>query len=182
MSEFVLRVNEIDEEGSAHAFPVRRSWLKGALRGTDLRADPAAGDGSLEVRVHRSGADIVVRGRVRARVGLTCSRCLGDAALAVDAEVTALLTARGPELRPVPDEVELTPADLERDFFTGDRIVLDDLVREHLLLEVPIKPLCAEDCAGIDVPAEVRGPAPSGALDPRLAPLLALVEASPTEE
>jgi uncharacterized protein len=57
--------------------------------------------------------------------------------------------------------------------YDGDSIVLDDLVRDDLLLEIPMIPLCSETCPGIAsvsdsaVEAEHR-------IDPRLAPLLAL--------
>jgi uncharacterized protein len=71
-------------------------------------------------------------------------------------------------------------------------VVLDAVIREHLLLEVPIQPLCTDGCPGIPVPAAVAGPSdlhsdPSGVggggIDPRLAPLLKLVgKNEPTEE
>jgi len=53
--------------------------------------------------------------------------------------------------------------------------VLDDFVREAILLEIPIFPLCSEDCPGIrpassDVVDEEAEPR----VDPRLAPLGAL--------
>src|SRR4030065_464925 len=73
------------------------------------------------------------------------------------------LAARARGLRPEADELELTPEDLDREFFTGDRIVLDDLVREQLILEAPMQPLCRQDCPGIPVPAHLRPP-------PELAP------------
>jgi hypothetical protein len=53
--------------------------------------------------------------------------------------------------------------------------VLDDLVREHMVLEVPMQPLCSEQCEGIAVPEHLRPPPDvfrePGAVDPRLAPL-----------
>jgi uncharacterized metal-binding protein YceD (DUF177 family) len=74
--------------------------------------------------------------------------------------------ARAPErggkrgARPAPDDAE--ELDLEgpdRETFAGDAIVLDGLVRELLLLEVPMQPLCRDDCPGIAVPEHVKGPA-----------------------
>jgi uncharacterized protein len=189
MPEFVLNVQDLDEAGKHYDFPVRLDWLASVLAGTDVEADVHAPEGRLDLRAHKQGADVVLRGRVSAALVTECSRCLNEAHIPVDTELTSLLTARRPELRPAPDEVELTPEDLDREFFTGDRIVLDDVVREHLLLEVPIKPLCAEDCPGIPVPATVAGPADLAAssdaegIDPRLAPLLKLAgKLVPTEE
>ncbi len=194
MPEFVLNVQDIDEAGKKYDFPVRAAWLASVLRDTDVQGDAEAPEGRFTFTAHKQGADIVVHGHLVAALVAECSRCLEPARIAVDTDVTSLLTARGAALRAEPDEVELTPEELDREFFSGDRIVLDDTVREHLLLEVPIKPLCSEDCTGIPVPAAVAGPAdlravgPSGVdprgIDPRLAPLLKLVESkkSSTEE
>lgn len=183
MAEFVLNVHDIDEDGKDYSFPLTSAWLDVALAGCELRADTAAGTdvGAVAVRAQKSGADIVVNGTVHAVLVAQCNRCLADAPVSVDAAVVALLTARGPGLRPEADEIELTPEDLDREFFTGDRIVLDDLVREQLILEAPMQPLCREDCPGIPVPEHLRPPpelaspdASGRPIDPRLAPLLAL--------
>lgn len=188
MAEYVLNVQDIDETGKDHVFPVRSAWLVHILEGTSVGADSGAPLGELTLHAQKQGADVVVHGRVKAGLITACSRCLEDARLAVDSPFASLLTARGAELRPEPDEVELTPEELDREFFQGDRIVLDDLVREQILLEVPIQPLCSDECPGIPVPAAVAGPADlrqvgSGGVDPRFAPLLKLVgKNEPTEE
>ncbi len=187
MAEFVLNVHDIDEDGKDYTFPLTSAWIDAALSGCDLRADTAdtaltgLGIGAVKVHAQKNGADIVVNGTVHAALVAQCNRCLADAPVFVDATLVALLTARGPGLRPEADELELTPEDLDREFFTGDRIVLDDLVREQLILEAPMQPLCREDCPGIPVPEHLRPPPelapvdPSGRrIDPRLAPLLAL--------
>jgi uncharacterized protein len=184
MPEFVLHVQDIDAVGKRYDFPVRSAWLASVLEGTDVLADESAPEARLDLRAHKQGADVVLRGRVRAHLVAECSRCLAPAPVAVDIEIGSLLTARGDGLRPEPDELDLTPEDLDREFFSGETIVLDDMIREHLLLEVPIKPLCAENCPGIEVPPAVAGPADlrAGGVDPRLAPLLKLVGKVPTEE
>ncbi|MFW6067577.1 MAG: YceD family protein [Myxococcota bacterium] len=175
MAQLVLHVPDIDASGKDFRFELSTAWLGEALADAPVR--PAGGAGSLQVHAQRSGADILVHGHIRTRVVAECVRCLGDAVVDVDADVTSLMTARGPELRPEPDEVELTPEDLEREFFSGTEIVLDSLVREHILLECPMQPLCAETCAGIDIPKHVRPPSEDEEpVDPRLAPLMKLAK------
>jgi len=184
MAEFVLDVHDIDEVGKAYEFAIRRAWLAEALAGTDVRAPASGPEGRLTMHAHKQGEDVVIVGRVSASLVTDCSRCLEDATVPVDVEVGAFMTARRLD-QPDPDELELSPEDLEREFFSGDRIVLDTMVREHLLLEVPVQPLCQEDCSGIPVPESVSGPdlARSDGIDPRLAPLLSLVgRVKPTEE
>ena len=188
MSEFVLQVQEIDESGKEYSFAVTHAWLRHELSDTEVRPDEDEPEGHLRLHAQRQGSDLVLHGHLRARLVTECARCLADALVPVDVEVGLLLTARGVELRAEPDELELTPEDLDREFYTGDRVVLDPVVREHLLVEVPIKPLCREDCPGIAVPASVAGPRDlsprtGGGVDPRLAPLKNLVgKLEPTEE
>lgn len=175
MSEFVLKVKEIDdaEGGKDYSFRLEESWVREALAGSDLRFDPEAALGTFQLHAQRSGSDILVQGTVQTRVLTDCSRCLGDAAVEVATRVVSVLTERGatPPVHEQDDEeeIELSQEDLERDFYSGEHIVLDDIVRQHILLECPMQPLCAEDCAGIDVPEHVRPPVES--VDPRLEPL-----------
>lgn len=160
MTEFALHVPDLDETGKHFAFPVRAAWLASELAGTDARADQSAPDGRLEITAQRIGeGDVVVRGQVAARLVVDCVRCLEDAKLDLTAELGVLISARGAGRGTEIDEDDLSPEELDRDFYSGDKISLDMLVREQLLLEIPMQPLCREDCPGIPVPAHVKPPA-----------------------
>ena len=72
-------------------------------------------------------------------------------------------------------EFEFTSEEADHDLYDGESILLDEFVREALLLEMPNFPLCSEDCAGISpVPAEAgsagvsvpAGSFPAGAAPP----------------
>ncbi|MGC4089731.1 MAG: hypothetical protein QM756_17955 [Polyangiaceae bacterium] len=72
-------------------------------------------------------------------------------------------------------EQELSDSDAARDTFDGERIVLDDFVREFLVLELPMYPRRS------DLPSD-RSPAiappstetPEASVDPRLLPLASI--------
>jgi hypothetical protein len=72
-------------------------------------------------------------------------------------------------------EAEELDDELPREEFSGNDIPLDELIREYLVLEVPMQPLCSEQCQGIAIPEHLRPPPDifpgTGAVDPRLAPL-----------
>jgi uncharacterized protein len=72
--------------------------------------------------------------------------------------------------------LEFGPDDANSDCYVGDEVVLDGFLREAILLELPIFPLCSEECPGIGaVPLQAAQPAEATpTLDPRLAPLLEL--------
>jgi uncharacterized protein len=72
------------------------------------------------------------------------------------------------------DETELDGDEADTDTFDGEEVVLDRFVREAILLESPIFPLCSEACEGIR-PASDSALGSEGAVtDPRLLPLLEL--------
>ncbi len=116
--------------------------------------DPALGDLDLKgpltgsFRISKMGQQILVRGRVASEVHLRCARCLEEFDLPVSEDVDL-------ELRPILDldrsgqERELGSDDLDVEFFRGDALDLSHLAAEQVLLGIPMKPLCREDCRGI---------------------------------
>jgi uncharacterized protein len=190
VAEFEIKLTELEAGSREYVLPIRAAWLAEQL--VDLAGEdfPAASeDGTLDVTAEKSGDDVLVRGHARASITTPCGRCLNAAKFDVDAELAVLMIRRGSDHRPVADEDELTPEEEDREFFTGDELVLDEVVREHLVLELPMQPLCREDCPGIEIPEAIRGPAQLDAvredavfddqgkvIDPRLAPLMALAK------
>jgi uncharacterized protein len=72
-------------------------------------------------------------------------------------------------------EYEFSSVEADADTYDGETVVLDDFVREAILLEVPIFPLCSEDCPGIrPASSDVVDDGAQPRVDPRLAPLGAL--------
>ena len=176
MSTFVLKTQDLDELGRDWEFPIQRKWFAAALDDTDLR--PGTKPGLLRVHAQRNGQDILVQGRIEAAILAECARCLGDAALDFDLEVAVLFSPEHGRSA-ASAEVEVRPDEVNRDFYNGTEVVLDSIVRELLLLEVPMKPLCSEQCQGIPVPEETKPPRGSfdrSAPDARLAPLLKFKE------
>jgi uncharacterized protein len=175
---FVLDVRDLDAGGKPFQAVVSSSWLKKALADTEVTA---TGEGSLIVRYSRTGTDVVVRGRIKAPLQVPCARCTEPASLPVDTELSLLLVPEGSSKaarargKTGPSkEAQLADEEAGLDTYSGDEVVLDDFVREALLLEVPPFPLCSDACPGIaPPPAEGAG---SDDIDPRLAPLRKLLK------
>jgi uncharacterized metal-binding protein YceD (DUF177 family) len=186
MAELVLHVQNIDETGKDYAFELTHAWLDALLRDAALRADPASGPGHLQLHAQQNGSnEYLVNGTLEAALLTECGRCLRDAKLPVKTVVATLFSRVGGKGKPLPAVQELSDDDLQREEFVGQEILLDDLVREHLVLEVPMQPLCSEQCTGIPVPESVRPPedvfASAGSVDPRLAPLQRLRDKLPPQ-
>jgi uncharacterized protein len=179
--EFTIPARDLDAAGKPFHFVVRAAWVRGALEGTDVSA--AGPDGALEVRASKSGTDVVVRGTLEAEVTVPCARCLEPARIKVHEPISALVVP-STELREsagaksdddvAPDQADMIPYD-------GENVVLDDLVRDELLLGIPMIPLCSEGCPGIRRKGEKEpseAATPETAIDPRLQPLLRLKKPS----
>jgi uncharacterized protein len=132
-------------------------------------------DGSVVVRASKSGHDVVVNGTLEAELTVPCARCLEPFALPIKAEL-AVLYAPAAKLK-APDnakgEYEFEPEEADTLPFDGETVVLDDLVKDELLLEIPMIPLCSEGCPGMGTPPGAEGKVEEKAIDPRLAPLMA---------
>jgi uncharacterized protein len=192
MAKFVIHVPDIDSEGKQFRFPVEPTWMASVLDATDLRADPDA-VGAIDVFAQLSGADVLVTGTVETPIYADCVRCLEETSAVVRADLSSLFTRHESDRRHKADraddaEEDATDDEPSLESFTGDDIILDDLVREHVILEVPMQPLCREDCPGIAVPEHVRPPADFGetkdaaGVDPRFSGLKEIADAMSRKE
>jgi uncharacterized protein len=50
-----------------------------------------------------------------------------------------------------PEEIEIKEADSEIGYYQGEGVLLEDVLKEQILLALPLKPLCKEDCRGLCV-------------------------------
>lgn len=164
MARFTLHVADIEAKGRRdYHFAVPAEWLAEALADTELR--PATGEpGELSVSAKKLGDDVYLDGHLRAAVRLPCARCGEDMTLAIDLPLQQFLSPRPDTPSPMPEELELTPEDLDRDYYAGETIELDALVREQILLEVPMRP------------------AHEGGCDPEVEKILASSSESPKKE
>src|SRR5687768_1706141 len=108
MAEFVIHVQDIDGGAKEYSFAIEPKWAAKALAGSELKMDEGV-PASLKLLASKSGADVILHGRMKGQLLAECGRCLGDAKLPVDTEITSLFQARGADFRPEPDEEELSP-------------------------------------------------------------------------
>lgn len=169
--EFTISASDLDAAGKEFSFPVTATWMRGALE--DHEAGPLGPDGQLNVRASKSGSDVVVHGTLKATLTAPCARCLEPVTIPVDQQISALMVPAS-KMREEAEEHEMTADEADTFPFDGDTVVLDDFVRDELVLETPMIPLCSEDCPGMSSPpadssegAEAKAP-----VDPRLLPLL----------
>lgn len=139
---------------------------------TGENAEPDIAHASL--RFLKVGKSVLVEGSVHISVSMRCSRCLGDFSCPLDISFEEEYTPS--EELGSEGEHELTGSELNLGFYANDEIDTEELVKEQILLAVPMKPLCSEECKGICPDCglnlnEGTCKCRREEIDPRLAPL-----------
>ena len=99
------------------------------------------------IRFLRTHRGILVKGMMNTDGELNCSRCLSlsryPVTLNIEEEYIPLID--------VESGAPLTPPEDPGSFTINEHHTLDltEAIRQYALLEIPIKPLCADDCAGL---------------------------------
>ena len=98
-----------------------------------------------EMSVKKTCEEILIKGRIRSRLSVVCSRCLLPYEFTVDSDF---------DLVYIPEETDTLKEQLEKEdlskLFYSDRIIdIKMEVLEQLNLTFPFKPLCSQDCQGI---------------------------------
>ena len=140
------------------------------ITGNKAKPDTA----SVRIKLLRFGKKILVDGSVQGAASLKCSRCLNDFSRPVDLEFREEYTPADENERG--SRQELSGDEMDIGFYKGEEIDLAGIVNEQVLLEVPMKPLCKNDCRGICSGCGADRNVQScnckdDHIDPRLAPL-----------
>jgi DUF177 domain-containing protein len=103
---------------------------------------------SANLRIKPEGRGTLhIAGRVQATAILECSRCLISFPYKIDNELNA-------DLAPVDSlgagpEHELVSGELDTEFYQGDEVEPIDLIKEQLLIAIPMVPLHHPECKGL---------------------------------
>jgi uncharacterized protein len=91
--------------------------------------------------------EIAVSGQFSTTMEVACDRCLEPAPFPIDASFG--LSYRPAAGAPEAGESAIAGSELEVGFYEGDGIELSDVLREEILLLLPMQRVCREDCKGI---------------------------------
>jgi uncharacterized protein len=92
-------------------------------------------------------ADIRLRGKFAGRFEVPCARCVEPVDIPLAAEFDLIF-------RPVDADTEaaersITPVETEIGYYQRDSLLLEDVLREQVLLTLPVRTLCKPDCKGL---------------------------------
>jgi len=157
--------------------------LSGEVPLRDLNFDPAeihiSDPIGVTLTAEKHAQRIRVRGRFAVDVEVPCARCLDPVRVPLVSDFDQFYQSNADQQ--LVGEIVLNERDTEVGFFNGDFIEVSDIVREQILLALPMKPICREDCKGLcphcgrNRNAEACN-CQTSSTDPRLAPLRKIKE------
>jgi len=137
-----IAVNEIPEQGS-------EIKMKESVEGLNLIGEEITlkEPVTLKLNINKTGTKVLIKGIIQTLVELECSRCLEDFLCHIDESFTVTFLPYFE--RPKDPDLELDTEDLDISFYDGQLIDLTELVREQIILSVPMNPICKVNCRGL---------------------------------
>jgi uncharacterized protein len=125
-----------------------RSYEVDEVVDLDVAGDSGGGLVHGDVTLTRTNRGIIAKGSFDTMVKIACSRCLNEFQCPLHLEIIE-------EYFPLTDIFTGAPLALPEDnpeaFTINEQHILDltEAIRQSILIALPMKPLCREDCAGI---------------------------------
>ena len=155
---------------------IRKSYAPGAI---DYRTPEFKQVAPLQVQATAELADgqIHVEGELETKIELYCARCLEPVVEEVSRTFDLFYAPVPKDEKPTIDQ--LKDDDTEIGFYKGEGLFLADVLKEQLLLALPLKAICQSDCRGLcpNCGANLNHEecrCETHATDPRMAPLARL--------
>jgi uncharacterized protein len=110
------------------------------------QASPLLASGVAEVLADSDG-EVRIQGKYTVELTARCDRCLGSARFPLDAKFD--LYYRPASHVAAAEEVEIDDGEAEIGFYEGSGLELKDVLREQILLALPMQRVCSEACKGM---------------------------------
>ncbi len=138
-----IRIDDLDESGTQFNHTYELNAL--SLEDENVRLISPS---NISGRIRRKGNHVDLDGVITTRIEIDCHRCLVPAEQRIEVSFETTFV-RAADMDSEAENVELQEEDLGLSDFDGEAINIDGLVREQILLELPIRLLCRDDCRGL---------------------------------
>jgi uncharacterized protein len=142
-----LKINVflIPEEGQEFVFSEVDSWFQACFK-EDEKPDFTLDNVKASCLITKTSGTVFIKGSFTALIDICCSRCLENAKQSIASDFAYTLVPAKAETR---EDLELKPEELEISYYQGDFIDLAPIICEQIILQIPIKVLCREECKGL---------------------------------
>ena len=115
--------------------------------GADVRqSSPLHAAGVAELLANTDG-EVRIQGHLTVKLESECDRCLGHAEFPLDTRFD--LFYRPSVALDTTDEVAIDEGEAEIGFYEGSGMELEDVLREQIMLLLPMQRVCSPECKGI---------------------------------
>lgn len=139
-----LRIDDIRGEAKELVFAEPEAAINSILEAGPVHEFRLAGPVAVELSYYRAGTELFFTGEIEAPTIASCARCAEEFTTPNTRGFRYILVPRA--LHDIGDE---RGDDLEFAVYDGDEVDLTPLVLEQVLLALPTRPLCTEDCRGL---------------------------------
>lgn len=140
-----LIVRDIEEETRRIIFEEPTALLNARLAGGPVCDYELPGNAQVRLEYYRAGEEVFLQGHIEGKVVGHCARCLETYPFDLMTDFSLVLLPR----EDLPPRMELTQEDLDIAYYQGEEIDLSPIVEEHIILALPTRPLCSEECRGL---------------------------------
>jgi len=145
-----IEIHELEQ----HPVDFDEAFAPGAIDiGAELRQEsPLHSSGRAQLVEEHHGKhklikDIRLNGKLSTSVEVACARCLEPVVQRVRRDFDLLYRPLGADAGR--EETSVSGTEAEISYYQGEGLLLEDVLREQVLLAVPLKAICSEDCKGL---------------------------------
>jgi uncharacterized protein len=139
-----IRIHDIEESPKEFLWEEPTDELNEILAHGPVHDYTFAGPAAVQVRYYRAGLELFFSGRAVGPVLGSCARCLDPFSFRLDVPYAFVLVPHGH--RTDDDQEE---EDVNLSYYRGHEVDLSPLIREQVVLSLPMQPLCRDDCRGL---------------------------------
>ncbi len=140
-----INVVTVPEEGLNVVFSEDSAWFKECFPDSET-LDFTLRKVDINCLLTKTASTIFIKGKLSAIIDIDCSRCLEKTKLPLGADFSYTLIPAKAENK---EDLELKEEELEISHYQGDFIDLTPIICEQIILQIPIKALCSENCKGL---------------------------------
>ncbi len=122
------------------------------VQASEIGPDPNLPEVLMPVRVEalvfKRHSQVLIEGKLETVVKMVCSRCLESAPVNIQGEIRYDFRSLAEETPSLKEE-EIKPDELDVEWYEGVDLDLNDPIRQSLILSLPMRPLCSEQCLGL---------------------------------
>jgi uncharacterized protein len=140
-----IRIEDITADAKELAFAEPEQEINRVLGQGPIREYHLEGPVRVSVSFYRAGMELFFAGDLKTDTRAVCARCAEEVDVSADRPFRYVLSPKSVGY----DGDDPGAEDLEFSMYEGEEVDLSPLIREQVLLALPTRPLCRDDCRGL---------------------------------